>query len=249
MYLVKKLDLKARVAIVHRSDVKYYTRPVDYTTVTVVGGKNSFIHTRAADISSSSDYLEQSFTSKVSEVKAICGPAHVSTRFKCYNRIRKGTGLIIDSVDLHLPDIEYETEATFVRIPATARNKILEANLPYRDGLHAASHALLNVIPMVCMVDTADIATECDHPNDTRFRPERILIYDRHPGGMGVVAAMQPFFPDLLKYAYSLVISCKCNSETGCPSCVQFLGCSEYNVVLNRHAAIIILEELINHSI
>ena len=28
--------------------------------------------------------------------------------------------------------------------------------------------------------------TECDNPYDSRYRPERLLVYDTHPGGIGL---------------------------------------------------------------
>jgi hypothetical protein len=36
----------------------------------------------------------------------------------------------------------------------------------------------------VCVV----LQAECDNPYDTTFRPERILVYDTHPGGIGLAA-------------------------------------------------------------
>jgi hypothetical protein len=32
------------------------------------------------------------------------------------------------------------------------------------------------------------VPCQCDNPYDTRFRPERLLLYDKHPGGIGLVA-------------------------------------------------------------
>lgn len=32
------------------------------------------------------------------------------------------------------------------------------------------------------------ILLQCDNPYDTRWRPERLLLYDKHPGGIGLVA-------------------------------------------------------------
>lgn len=61
-----------------------------------------------------------------------------------------------------------------------------EAGLPFRDGLHAASHAVLNVLPAFVMCAAGDMAAECDNPYDSRYRPERILVYDTHPGGIGL---------------------------------------------------------------
>ena len=66
-----------------------------------------------------------------------------------------------------------------------------DAGLPFRDGLHAASHALLNVVPLYMMCNATDMAAECDNPYDTRFRPERLLLYDKHPGGIGIAAQVR----------------------------------------------------------
>lgn len=32
----------------------------------------------------------------------------------------------------------------------------------------------------------SDLAPECANPHDTRYFPERILLYDQHPGGTGM---------------------------------------------------------------
>lgn len=32
----------------------------------------------------------------------------------------------------------------------------------------------------------SDLAPECVNPHDSRYQPERILIYDQHPGGSGL---------------------------------------------------------------
>lgn len=32
----------------------------------------------------------------------------------------------------------------------------------------------------------SDLAPECPNPHDQRYQPERILIYDEHPGGSGL---------------------------------------------------------------
>ena len=34
--------------------------------------------------------------------------------------------------------------------------------------------------------NTSDLAPECPNPHDSRYYPERILLYDQHPGGIGV---------------------------------------------------------------
>ena len=76
-------------------------------------------------------------------------------------------------------------------MPPTARRLCDAAGLPYRDGLHAAGHALLNVLPLFMMCNPNDMRAECDNPYSTRYRPERLLIYDAHPGGIGLSAKVR----------------------------------------------------------
>lgn len=38
------------------------------------------------------------------------------------------------------------------------------------------------------MCNSSDLGSECANPHDTRYIPERILLYDRHPGGIGISA-------------------------------------------------------------
>lgn len=50
------------------------------------------------------------------------------------------------------------------------RYECRELGLPYRDGVHAACHAVLNVLPLLMMCNPTDMGTECDNPYDTRYR-------------------------------------------------------------------------------
>ncbi len=68
------------------------------------------------------------------------------------------------------------------------RPKVQAAGFPFRDGLHAAAHAVLNVLPLFLPCEAIDVCTECDNPYRTTYRPERLLIYDKHPGGIGLAA-------------------------------------------------------------
>ncbi len=129
-----------------------------------------------------------------------------------------------------------------MRVPASARAALRARDLPFRDGLHAASHALLNVLPLRLMCGALDMGTECDNPYDTRFRPERLLVFDKHPGGIGLAGQAHAAFGELLELALELVRGCGCAGDHGCPACVQHTGCGEYNAVLHKEAAIAVLE-------
>lgn len=86
-------------------------------------------------------------------------------------------------------------QAAYIRVPQSARTALAAQGLPFRDGLHAASHALVNVLPLFLLCNATDLGTECDNPYDTRFRPERLLVYDKHPGGIGLAKQARPYNP------------------------------------------------------
>ncbi|KAK9819572.1 hypothetical protein WJX81_002582 [Elliptochloris bilobata] len=228
-YLCKKLDLAARVAVVRPADLKYYTKTRDFTDVHVLGLRAAYEHNGTAGASDKA-------------TTAAVGDCLVTTRWLGFHRIWQGSGEVFDTVDLFLPDMQLRTQAAYIRVPASARAALRARNLPFRDGLHAASHALLNVLPLRLMCGALDMGTECDNPYDTRFRPERLLVFDKHPGGIGLAQQAHAVFGELLELALELVHSCNCAGMWGCPACVQHSGCGEYNAVLHKEAAVAILE-------
>ena len=38
------------------------------------------------------------------------------------------------------------------------------------------------------MCSASDLGTECANPHETRGIPDRILLYDKHPGGIGIAS-------------------------------------------------------------
>uniref|UniRef100_A0A0E0EE51 Helicase C-terminal domain-containing protein n=1 Tax=Oryza meridionalis TaxID=40149 RepID=A0A0E0EE51_9ORYZ len=132
--------------------------------------------------------------------------------------------------------------AVWVRIPHSVKTNVEERKLQFRGGSHAASHALLNIVPLHMTCNASDLGTECANPRETRGIPDRILLYDKHPGGIGIALQIKSLFGELLLAALELVSECNCTSSAGCPNCIQTLTCSEYNEVLDKEAAILILK-------
>lgn len=212
---------------------------------------------------------------------AVAADALVTTRFLGYLKVWRATNKIFDSVDLHLPDVQLRTRAAFCRVPASAatrcrdelRRKRKESSgsgeeeggisrPELREGLHAACHALVSAAPAVLGCDPADFGTECDSPYDSRFRPMRLLLWEKNGssdgggrGNGGLAERAADAFGELLVAALDIVSNCSSccslaatsrnNSDPGCPECTFWAGCSEYNAVLHRGAARIVLEETI----
>ncbi|KAL7161138.1 hypothetical protein ACSBR2_041739 [Camellia fascicularis] len=231
-YLVKELDISSKIALCQVADLKYYTKTRDYTDVHVIGGKIAY-PARISNIQLSRT------TSQVNTCK-------VTTTWFGFYRIWRGSNQIFDAVDLLLPTYSYESQAVWIRVPQSIKAAVEIKNLSFRAGLHAADHALLNVIPLYIICNSSDLASECVNPHDSRYVPERILLYDQHPGGTGISAQVQPIFTELLTAALELLTSCCCSADTGCPNCVQNLACHEYNEVLHKDAAIIIIKGVLD---
>jgi DEAD/DEAH box helicase domain-containing protein len=150
-FICKSVDLEAKVAIVRPTDVKYYTTTIDYTDVHITGAHNAFLpHT----MGTSSPSLQESIGSS-----AIVGDAVITTRWMGYVRIWRGSGQVFDKVDLFLPDQQYQTVAISLRLPSIVRQKIQEKQGSFRDGVHGAAHALMNVLPLMLLCNPEDVGT------------------------------------------------------------------------------------------
>jgi len=234
-YLVEELNLSSRTAFCRKADLKYYTKTRDYTDINVLGGEFA--------------YLPMS-TCKTNRVKttAQANDCTVTTKWFGFYRILKSSNKISDSIELNLPPYSYVSQAVWVRIPHSVKITVEERKLQFRGGSHAASHALLNIVPLHMMCSASDLGTECANPHETRGIPDRILLYDKHPGGIGIASQAQMLFGELLLAALELVSTCSCMGAAGCPNCIQSLTCSEYNEVLDKEAAILILKGVIDYE-
>ncbi|KNA22801.1 hypothetical protein SOVF_030700 [Spinacia oleracea] len=227
-YLVKELGLSSKIAVCQRADVKYYTQTRDYTDIDVIGG----------------DLAYQMRASKMQfhGTTALTNSCTVTTTWFGFRQICKRTSKVLDTVDLVLPKYSYESQAVWIRVPTSLKTAVEQKGFSFRSGLHAASHAILNVVPLYIICDSSDLAPECANPHETRYIPERILLYDQRPGGTGLSMRIQPLFNDLLTSALDMLTSCYCSEDVGCPNCVQTLACQEYNELLHKDAAIMIIK-------
>ncbi|KAJ4755387.1 ATP-dependent helicase HRQ1 [Rhynchospora pubera] len=231
-YLVDEVQLSTKTALCHKADLKYYTKTRDYTDIHVVGGDLAYP-------------LVNNFESEHVKSRAQANNCNVTTSWFGFYKIWKASNQIFDSVGLSLPSYSYDSQAAWIRVPESAKKAVEARDLVFRYGSHAASHALVNVAPLYITCNGSDLGTECANPHDKRVIPERILLYDRHPGGIGFAWQVQALFGELLIAALELVSTCSCVAPTGCPNCVQTPTCDEYNEVLNKEAAIIILKGII----
>ena len=95
-------------------------------------------------------------------------------------------------------------QAAYLRVPAIAKARLQELGMQelYREGVHAAMHAMLNVVPLHMMCGPGDLGAECDNPYSARFRPDRLLLFDKCPGGIGLAYKVGHFPTVCLRFTF-----------------------------------------------
>lgn len=145
-YYCKHVDLDSRVALVAPADVRHYTKVRDYCDVHVTGGKVAYptagaalaaIAARGGDAATAHlDDTRSSSTpaatgsadagqatggdiaSQSSFTTATCESCLITVRFLGYHRVAQGSGRIIDTVELFLPDTQFETQVRYIATEA-----------------------------------------------------------------------------------------------------------------------------------
>uniref|UniRef100_A0A7I4DT40 Uncharacterized protein n=1 Tax=Physcomitrium patens TaxID=3218 RepID=A0A7I4DT40_PHYPA len=133
-FLCTKLDTAAKVALCTEADLKYYTKTRDFTDVHVLGGELA--------------YPAKVVKGKYPITTAQASPCKITTKWFGFRRIWQRTNVTFDTVDLFLPEVSYESQAAWIRVPHLVRGDLEAEGLSLREGIHAASHALLNIIPL-----------------------------------------------------------------------------------------------------
>ena len=271
-FLVKSLDVENRVARVRRADVKYFTKSVDTTRLTLVdhsGSRAAYPDRPRARAGACSSRTANGASS------AQTAGCEVAIRFTGFKKVHQGTGACFDEVcfsrDLHvtLPPVTFRTVASWVRIPESARSIVNALGIDFDEAAHAASHALVNALPLKLLASHADVAAECFAARPGTYAPRRLLLYDRHPGGVGIARRAAPVFLELMKLALERVEACDCGVSTeaalgppseadarlpvtaapprrsGCPGCTHYASCDHYNDGLDKRGAVVVLRETI----
>eukprot|EP00742_Colponemidia_sp_Colp-10_P009548 GILJ01010424.1.p1 GENE.GILJ01010424.1~~GILJ01010424.1.p1 ORF type:complete len:1170 (-),score=133.32 GILJ01010424.1:130-3639(-) len=261
-YIVKHLNLADQMAEVEASNVNYYTAPRDIVQAHVIQRlllelrtmgpftENSIMTDAELGVNLSRNRSEPLAPSSSDDLVVVTEPrkcnmyvSYGRVNLSCsvfgYRKIDKRTDQIVEMVDMYLPPIEYETFGSWIDVRPEVKRHIESLGLAYKGGVHAVSHALVALVPLSLLCDANDMGTECINAYEGAARPLRIILFDRRPGGIGLAKETFAIFPRLLHSALKLIQDCPCSE--GCPSCIQHLHCSEYNVVIDKAAAIVFL--------
>lgn len=177
---------------------------------------------------------------------------------------------ILEAVEVKNPPVILKSKGLWLDIPSAAIKAIQVKNLSPAGGIHAAQHAIMNILPVfitggattnpnvrfVSNLGDAELATECKAPEkefaqrqSKRKRPARLIFHDAKggPRGTGISAKTFEFIDEIVYTTYQRVKSCEC--EWGCPLCVSGSFCKENMLVMSKPAAIIILGCLLGYDL
>ncbi len=193
------------------------------------------------------DYYTQ--TRSVTEIEMIdtefnlygvnVGRVKVSTTYTSFVKKRYFSEVILDERLLDLPDVSYATQALWFNVSDIAF-AVQAKDLPA--AMHALEHTLIGLLPAFVLCERADVGG-VSYPIYPSTGEPLIFIYDGYPGGVGYSRAGTSVFPDWLQAAFDLLKDCPC--KNGCPRCVLSPKCGNGNQYLDKHAAKVLANEML----
>ncbi len=220
-YLVSRLDLADRVALVEPGEPGYTTTARDVTQIEV------------------RDEL-RGMTWGQAEVRF--GDVQVTRQVVSYTKRRSDTGALVGDEPLDLPPRHLRTRAVWWTISAGERARLAAAGVDLGGAAHAAEHASIGLLPLFATCDRWDIGgVSADlHPATGRLS---VFVYDGYDGGAGFAERGFQAARDWLSATRQAISGCDC--EAGCPSCVQSPKCGSGNHPLSKPGAVALLDALL----
>jgi DEAD/DEAH box helicase domain-containing protein len=221
LYVVTRLDLDDRIALVEAGDPGYATIAREITSIEVTA----------------------ELTRDNWGPATVCfGDVHVSRQVVSYARRSAETGLVIGEDVLDLPERRLPTKAVWWTVAASQRAALAAAGVDLPGAAHAAEHAAIGLLPLVGACDRWDVGgVSADlHPATGRLT---VFVYDGHAGGAGFAERGFRAASTWLRATADAIAGCDC--AAGCPSCVQSPKCGNGNHPLAKDGAVTLLRCLL----
>lgn len=221
-FIVEQLDLKDRIAHVKPKVTDYYTRSLSSENIEV------------------DRVLKKK---KLNKTRVLFGFVDVTGRVHSYKKIRRRDDAVLGWTDLDYPEEKLWTHGFWFVPPGDVIRKVQKEGGDVAGGLHALEHACISLMPFMAMCDRQDIGgVSAEMHPDTAGDPV-VFIHDGCGGGIGIAETGYERVEELLKKTLELIRDCPC--ETGCPSCIQSPKCGNMNEPLDKNAAVMMLEGIL----
>ena len=217
-YLVDELDHEECEALVRPAKPGYYTQPRGSYDVEVVREEHS--RTLGGGV-------------------LHFGDVDVFSQVTGYLRRDEVTGDVWDETPLEMPERRLRTKSVWWTFdPAGLDLSAMQLG----SAAHAAEHTAIGLLPMFAPCDRWDIGglSTILHPDTGELT---VFVHDGHPGGAGFAERGYEVAEDWWDAALERLRSCAC--AAGCPSCIVSPKCGNANQMLDKQAAIWLLEALL----
>ena len=224
-YKVNKMDHATKEIYVTEEKVNYYTRPKINSTIIIT---------------------EASTKKKLPSCPGInvgFGNVTVNEQVVGYKKFQYYTEEEIGEESLEMPPYSLETESFWLEIPERLKEMVEKYDRDFAGGIHAIEHAIIAMYPLHLLVDRNDMGGVSTTEHIDLNNSPAIFVYDGHQGGVGYAVEGYEQIIELLKVTLDSIEKCPC--DEGCPSCVQSPKCGNNNEPLDKHAAVMILSEML----
>jgi DEAD/DEAH box helicase domain-containing protein len=224
-YHVSKLDHDKKEIRVKETKAEYYTKALVTSEI----------------------FIKEKFTEKelpsCKDVMVGLGDVEVVEQVTGYKKYRYFSETVMGEYSLEMPKLSLETVALWLELPGRFTDLVEKYDRDFAGGIHAVEHAMIAMYPLRLLADRNDVggvSTPCH--NDLQGNCG-IFVYDGHRGGVGYAERGYEIITDILEVTLKAIEGCPCTE--GCPSCIQSPKCGNHNKPLDKHAAIMILHELL----
>jgi DEAD/DEAH box helicase domain-containing protein len=221
LYVVTRLDLDDRIALVEAGDPGYATIAREVTSIEI-----------AAELT----------RQEWGCAGVYFGDVQVRRQVISYARRSAETGLVLGEDVLDLPERRLATKAVWWTAAAPQRAALAAAGVDLPGAAHAAEHAAIGLLPLVAACDRWDVGgVSADlHPATGRLT---VFVYDGQAGGAGFAERGFAAARTWLTATADAIADCECTA--GCPSCVQSPKCGNGNYPLAKDGAVALLRCLL----
>ena len=221
-YLVDTLDLDERNAYARPTRAAYYTKALSEKRTEIL----EVIKSRPT----------ANFIVRLGRLK-------VTERITGFEKRKTSNQERLSTHPLEMPPRTFETVGLWWEMDDFISTRLKECGLDYMGGIHACEHAAIALFPLFAMCDRNDVGG-ISYPMHPQVKKGAVFIYDGYPGGVGLAERAFEVIEELLQKTLVLISNCEC--DVGCPSCIHSPKCGSGNVPLDKKAAIMTLEMLLD---
>jgi DEAD/DEAH box helicase domain-containing protein len=166
------------------------------------------------------------------------GSVDITTKVTSYTRLAMPDLDRIDTVPLDFPSETMSTHASWWTLPDEIVSSLSLKADELAGGLHGAEHAMIGMLPLLATCDRWDLGGLSTPLHSDTGLPT-VFVHDA-AGGVGFAARGYEQHRMWMTTTAQVLRDCPC--ESGCPGCIQSPKCGNGNQVLNKAAALALLE-------